>query len=328
MKKVIASLGALTLSLSAAAQDYSSSFNALRLPADAHVAALGGYNVSMVGESPTAGWTNPALYANAAPHAVSLDFMTYMGGSQWMGAGYAKAFGQRHTLGVGVHLMNYGSMDETDETGSVTGTFRAKDFILGGGYSYLLSDKWSGGANLKLIFSNIASYSSIAMAVDLGINYYDEERDLSLSAALANIGTQLKAYDEGLRTHLPFRMDVGVTKGLDHIPVRIHVTATDITRWNARYFTEPDGKDEKVSLTKKVLNHVVLGLDVLPTDNVYLALGYNFRRAYELKASGSSHWAGISAGAGLQTKRFDLSLSYAKYHQAGNSFMAGATFKI
>lgn len=83
-----------------------------------------------------------------------------------------------------------------------------------------------------------------------------------------------------------------------------------------------------MSLGKKALNHLVLGLDVLPTNNLYISLGYNFRRAYELKAAGSSHWAGISAGVGLNVKRFNFGVSYAKYHQAGNSFMANVGYRI
>lgn len=318
----------LLLPLAAGAQEYSSSFNALRLPADGHVAALGGVNVSLVDESPALGWANPALYANASSRTLALNFMTYMSGSTWMGAHYAHSLGERHTIAVGARYMNYGSMDETDQTGNVLGTFRPKDFILGGGYSYLLSDKWSGGANLKFIFSNIADYSSIAAAVDLGLNYFDEETDLSASATLQNIGTQLKAYDNGLRTHLPFRLDVGVSKGMAHLPARFHVTLTDLTRWNTKYYTEPDGEDKKISLSRKALNHIVLGLDILPTDYLYLSVGYNFRRAYELKAAGTSHWAGLSGGAGIHVKKFAFTLSYAQYHQAGGSLMFDASYKF
>ena len=146
------------------------------------------------------------------------------------------------------------------------------------------------------------------------------------------MGTQLKAYDDGIHTHLPFTLALGFSKGLEHLPIRFHVTLTDVTRWKSSYYVLPDEKDkeksDKVSLGKKALNHLVLGLDVLPTNNFYISLGYNFRRAYELKAAGSSHWAGISAGVGLNVKRFNFGVSYAKYHQAGNSFMANVGYRI
>ncbi|WP_417148806.1 type IX secretion system protein PorQ [Prevotellamassilia timonensis] len=326
----IFSLLLAVLPATALAQEYASAFNTLRLPASSHAAALGGQNVTLIEDEPTAGWYNPALYANVSDLSAGLDFMTYAAGSTWMGAHFVKAFGERHTMAVGVQYMNYGKMDETDEAGNTLGQFSAKDIVIGAGYSYLLSDRWTGGANLKMMVSNLADYTALAAAVDVGVNYYDDEKDLSVSASLQNIGTQLKAYHDGQRTHLPFTLALGFSKGMAHLPVRFHVTMTDVTRWKSSYYVLPENKDkdksDKVGFGKKALNHFVLGLDILPTDYLYLSVGYNFRRAYELKASGSSHLAGLSAGAGVNVKHFKFGVSYAKYHQASNSIMANVGY--
>lgn len=326
----IFSLLLAVLPATALAQEYASAFNTLRLPASSHAAALGGQNVTLIEDEPTAGWYNPALYANVSDLSAGLDFMTYAAGSTWMGAHFVKAFGERHTMAVGAQYMNYGKMDETDEAGNTLGQFSAKDIVIGAGYSYLLSDRWTGGANLKMMVSNLADYTAMAAAVDVGVNYYDDENDLSVSASLQNIGTQLKAYHDGQRTHLPFTLALGFSKGMAHLPVRFHVTMTDVTRWKSSYYVLPENKDkdksDKVGFGKKALNHFVLGLDILPTDYLYLSVGYNFRRAYELKASGSSHLAGLSAGAGVNVKHFKFGVSYAKYHQASNSIMANVGY--
>lgn len=326
----IFSLLLAVLPATALAQEYASAFNTLRLPASSHAAALGGQNVTLIEDEPTAGWYNPALYANVSDSSAGLDFMTYAAGSTWMGAHFVKAFGERHTMAVGAQYMNYGKMDETDEAGNTLGQFSAKDIVIGAGYSYLLSDRWTGGANLKMMVSNLADYTALAAAVDVGVNYYDDENDLSVSASLQNIGTQLKAYHDGQRTHLPFTLALGFSKGMAHLPVRFHVTMTDVTRWKSSYYVLPENKDkdksDKVGFGKKALNHFVLGLDILPTDYLYMSVGYNFRRAYELKASGSSHLAGLSAGAGVNVKHFKFGVSYAKYHQASNSIMANVGY--
>lgn len=326
----IFSLLLAVLPATALAQEYASAFNTLRLPASSHAAALGGQNVTLIEDEPTAGWYTPALYANVSDLSAGLDFMTYAAGSTWMGAHFVKAFGERHTMAVGVQYMNYGKMDETDEAGNTMGQFSAKDIVIGAGYSYLLSDRWTGGANLKMMVSNLADYTALAAAIDVGVNYYDDENDLSVSASLQNIGTQLKAYHDGQRTHLPFTLALGFSKGMAHLPVRFHVTMTDVTRWKSSYYVLPENKDkdksDKVGFGKKALNHFVLGLDILPTDYLYLSVGYNFRRAYELKASGSSHLAGLSAGAGVNVKHFKFGVSYAKYHQASNSIMANVGY--
>lgn len=326
----IFSLLLAVLPATALAQEYASAFNTLRLPASSHAAALGGQNVTLIEDEPTAGWYNPALYANVSDLSAGLDFMTYAAGSTWMGAHFVKAFGERHTMAVGVQYMNYGKMDETDEAGNTLGQFSAKDIVIGAGYSYLLSNRWTGGANLKMMVSNLADYTALAAAIDVGVNYYDDENDLSVSASLQNIGTQLKAYHDGQRTHLPFTLALGFSKGMAHLPVRFHVTMTDVTRWKSSYYVLPENKDkdksDKVGFGKIALNHFVLGLDILPTDYLYLSVGYNFRRAYELKASGSSHLAGLSAGAGVNVKHFKFGVSYAKYHQASNSIMANVGY--
>lgn len=326
----IFSLLLAVLPATALAQEYASAFNTLRLPASSHAAALGGQNVTLIEDEPTAGWYNPALYANVSDFSAGLDFMTYAAGSTWMGAHFVKAFGERHTMAVGAQYMNYGKMDETDEAGNTLGQFSAKDIVIGAGYSYLLSERWTGGANLKMMVSNLADYTALAAAIDVGVNYYDDENDLSVSASLQNIGTQLKAYHDGQRTHLPFTLALGFSKGMAHLPVRFHVTMTDVTRWKSSYYVLPENKDkdksDKVGFGKKALNHFVLGLDILPTDYLYLSVGYNFRRAYELKASGSSHLAGLSAGAGVNVKHFKFGVSYAKYHQASNSIMANVGY--
>ena len=325
-------IGIALMPLTAIAQEYSSAFNVLKLPASSHVAALGGQNVTLIEDVPMAGWSNPALYANVSDKSLSLDFMTYAASSQWMGAHFTKAFGERHTMAVGAQYMNYGAMDETDESGNVIGTIKAKDFVLGVGYSYLFSDRWTGGANAKYLVSNLAGYSAMALSVDLGLNYFDEDNDLSVSAALQNVGMQVKTYDDGIHTHLPFTLAVGFSKGMAHLPVRFHVTMTDVTRWKSSYYVLPEEKDEqksdKVSFGKRALNHFIVGIDIQPSNTFYLSLGYNFRRANELKASGSSHWAGLSAGGGINVKRFQLGISYAKYHQAGNSIMASVGYKL
>lgn len=326
----IFSLLLAVLPATALAQEYASAFNTLRLPASSHAAALGGQNVTLIEDEPTAGWYNPALYANVSDLSASLNFMTYAASSTWMGAHFVKAFGERHTMAVGAQYMNYGKMDETDEAGNTLGQFSAKDIVIGAGYSYLLSDRWTGGANLKMMVSNLADYTALAAAIDVGVNYYDDENDLSVSASLQNIGTQLKAYHDGQRTHLPFTLALGFSKGMAHLPVRFHVTMTDVTRWKSSYYVLPENKDkdksDKVGFGKIALNHFVLGLDILPTDYLYLSVGYNFRRAYELKASGSSHLAGLSAGAGVNVKHFKFGVSYAKYHQASNSIMANVGY--
>jgi len=311
--------------LLARAQESGSSFAVLKLPTHSHVAALGGENISLVEDAPAAGWSNPALYSNVSDRSLGLGFMTYAGGSKLMGAQFVKAFGERHTGAVTLQYMDFGSMDETDAAGNVVGSFSAKDMVVGASYSYLLSERWTGGATLKTVYSKYAEYSSVALAVDLGLNYYDAETDLSLSATMQHLGVQLKHFD-GYAEKLPFGMQLGLTKGLNHLPVRLSVTMTDLTRWKSGFYYS--GDEEKISFGKLLINHFVVGLDVEPADFLYLSAGYNFRRASELKAAGSGHGAGLSFGGGVRLSRFQAGISYAKYHVAASSLMFNASYSL
>lgn len=327
MKKLLSIIAALLLTLPSWAQEGSSSYNVLKLPASSHAAALGGDNISNIEDTPAAGWSNPALLATVTDKSVGLDFMTYNSGSLYTGAQFVKAFGERHTAAAMVQLLSYGSMDETDERGAVLGTFNPKDMVVGLGYSYLLSARMAGGATLKMTSQNYAGYTSFAMSVDLGLNYFDAETDLSVSATMKNVGAQLKSFYADQRAHLPFVMQLGVTKGLEHIPVRLNLTLTDLTRWKSSYYYLP-ADEESMGFGRKLLNHIIVGVDVLPTEYLYLAAGYNVRRAYELKSAGSSKLAGLTFGGGLQLKKFKFGISYAKYHVGNASFMANIAYSI
>lgn len=325
MKRILIILVSLLSSLPSWAQEGSFSQTVLRLPASSHVAALGGENISLTEDTPWAAMSNPALLSGVSNLSLGLNFMTYAGGSTYAGAEFVKAFGERHTGAAFAQMLSYGEMSETDASGHELGSFSPKDIVFGVGYSYLLSDRWAGGANLKGIYSKYADFTAFALAVDLGINYLDEENDLSISATMMNIGAPLKTFDD--RTErLPYNLQVGFSKGMAHLPVRFSVTLTDLTRWRTKDYFHP--ADEKLSFGKKALNHFVVGLDVEPTDYLYVGVGYNFRRAYELKAAGSSHWAGITAGAGLRLSRFKLGLSYAKYHLSCSSLMCNAGYSF
>ena len=307
-------------------QGIASSFSVLRLPASTHVAALGGENISLAADdAPATGLSNPALYAGAEPRTLGLQFMTMPDGGSHFGAQYVHAFGDRHTAALTASCLNYGTMDETDLQGIKSGTFSPKDISMGVGYSYLLSDRFSGGANLKFVSSSYGQYNSIALAVDLGLNYYDPDNDMSLSAALLNIGRQVKTFEDGERQHLPFNAIVGGTIGLSHAPIRISVTLSDLTRWKAKdYYTA--GK--KLSFGRLAANHVTVGVDVLLSEAITVSAGYNARRAYELKQAGASHWAGLSGGINLALRRIKLGVSYSQYALSAGSLNVNAAYSF
>lgn len=306
------------------AQEGSSIFNFLNLPTSAHTTALGGKNISLVEDDISLAAQNPALLGSVSDMSVGLGFMTYMQGVKTGNASYAQIAGERGTWGVNAQFVGYGSMKETTYSGEVIGEFSPLDFCISGQYSYALTDRLMGGASGKFIYSHYGEFSSIALAVDLGVNYFVEDKDFSLSAVARNIGGQVKRFGDN-RERLPFDMEIGFTKGLGHAPVRISVTMVDLTRWKDTDYYNPEGN---ISGGRKFTNHFIVGADILPTSNIYISGGYNFRRAYEMKAAGASHAAGLSFGAGLSLSRIKVGLAYAKYHVSAPTFSVNLAYNF
>lgn len=291
-------------------QESTSVFNFLSLPYSAHVTGLGGHNISLIEADITLVNQNPSLLSSVSNRTAGFNFLTFMKGSKAGSVAYAQTTGERGTWGVSAQFVGYGSINETLPTGEIIGEMHAQDICVNGTYAYLLGDRWSGGATGKVIYSHYGEFSSCALAVDLGVNYFLEERGFSLSAAARNIGGQVKAFGNH-HERLPFDLEAGFTKELGHAPISISVTLVDLTRWSQDDYYSVSGK---VSKGRILTNHFNVGVDIKPARFLYLAAAYNFRRAYEMKAAGSSHAAGLSFGAGVYLKKFSAGIGYAKYH--------------
>lgn len=288
------------------AQDGKTGYQFLNIPVSTHSAALGGANISIVEDDASMMWTNAAMLTNVTDNSLVLGYNSYIHSSNVFSAGYVKAIGERGTWALSAQMLDYGKMDETDENGNVLGTFSAKDLNFQTSYSYLLSDRWSGAITAKVIMSNYAEYSSTAIGADLALNYFDEEKGFSFSAVGRNLGGQIKSlYDDGNKESLPFNLAFGLSKDFANAPLRVSLTLDDMTQWN----------------NVKFMEHLVLGMDILPSNSTWIALGYNFRRANEMEVQKSSHWAGFSIGAGLNVKKFKVGVAYGKYHVAASSIL-------
>lgn len=300
------------------AQNDFSAFQFINLPASSHAAALGGENISIIEDDLTLSLHNPALLSCVANNTLSLYYMHYMSGINMTGATFAHVVGERSTWAVAAQYIDYGSLIETTEENISTGTFSAKDIAVSGIYTYNLSDYWSGGVRTNLIYSHYASYTSVAVGVDLGLNYYDHESGFSASVVTRNLGGQLKSFDEH-NEKLPINLQIGFSKTLSHAPFRLSLTLHDMTHWSNMSM-----QTDKWS--QKLLNHLAIGVDFIPTSNFYIATGYNFRRGNEMEIAGSSHWAGFTAGTGIRIKRLKAGFTYAKYHVSASSLLFNLSY--
>ncbi|MBP7856700.1 MAG: type IX secretion system protein PorQ [Prevotella sp.] len=315
MKKSVFALLMLLFPVALMAQEESrTEYNFLRLPVSAHAAALGGDNITLIEDDEALIFHNPALLSSVNDKTININYMNYMSGANTASAAFNRIVRERASWAVSAQYIDYGTMKQTDENNIQTGEFSARDISIAGYFSYLLTDRLSGGISAKLITSYIGDYNSLGFGVDLGVNYYDPDREWSLSFVLKNLGGQLKAYDETFE-RMPFDIQAGVSKRFGSSPLRLSATLVDLNH-----------------LDYKFLNHIVVGADLLLTESLWIGGGYNFRRADEMKIQSSdgksSHGAGLSLGAGLNLERFKLNVAYGKYHVSSSSIVLNVGFSL
>ena len=316
MKKVIFCLFFMLISVLTWAQDSQTGYNFLRLPVSAHAAALGSDNISIIEDDPSLMFHNPALLSSVSDKSLNLNYMNYMEGANAASASFSKIVKEKATIGVMAQFLDYGKMKEVDEHNVQTGEFSAKDIAIAGALSYQLGTNIVGGITARLITSYIGDYNAFAMGVDLGVNYYDPEKEWSVSATVKNLGGELDAFEEEYNK-LPLDLQIGASKRLIGSPLRLSATLVDMNHLN-----------------KKFIHHLVAGADIILSPQIYLAVGYNFRRASEMEIvsndeeRGSSHGAGLSLGGGIQLDRFKLNIAYGKYHVSSHSLLISASFVL
>lgn len=314
MKKFVLTLISTLLTCIVWAQESQTEYNFLRLPVSAHAAALGGDNITIIEDDPTLMFSNPALASSVSDKTIGLSYMNYMSGANYMGASYTKALGEKATIAGGVQYMNYGKMKEYDQNNTQIGTFNASEIAIEGIFSYELAHNLVGGITAKFINSYIGNYSSMAVGVDLGLNWFEPDYQWSVSMVAKNLGGQIKAYEENYGK-MPMDVQVGVSKTFAALPVRLSATLVDLTHYDYRF-----------------INHLNLGADILLSDNIWVGGGYNFRRADEMtigsNEDSSAHGAGFSVGGGINLERFKLNLAYGKYHAASSSVLVNLAYSF
>ena len=302
----ISSLNAAALN----AQTGGESFAFMRYPASARVMALGGYNVALVEPDASLAFQNPGLLGPESDGNLSLGYMSFFGSIHTGSAIFAKAMGENGAWGAGANFTSYGSFRQTGPDNSDQGEFSAGDVAVSLMYARSLSDRWRGGIAFKVLYSSIESYSSIGLAADAGLSYYDGEREQSFGVAIGNAGAQVKSYAE-TRYRLPFDVRAGFTKRVAHAPFRISLTAMYLTRWNIRF-----------------IDHFVAGVDFIPSDNLWIGLGYNPNVAREMRIETGNTFGGFSAGAGIRIQTFNVGVGVAGYHPSAMSMMINVAAQL
>ncbi|WP_298221673.1 type IX secretion system protein PorQ [Flavobacterium sp.] len=309
----------------------------LNLVTSPRQSALGGKTLTIYDQDVNQGHFNPATINPEMDNHMSLNYGSYFGEVTYGTAAYAYTY-DRHlqTLHAGINYVNYGKFDGYDENGTPTSTFTGSDIALSVGYSYNIPNTdFHVGANAKLINSALESYNSFGGAIDLGMIYIDDVNAINYAFVIRNIGTQFTTYS-GTQEKLPMEIMAGISQQIQNVPIRWHLTLENLQQWNvsfsnpARAQNSIDGSStpEKTSFFNNALRHVIFGAELFPDRGFNLRLGYNFRRAEELRLLEQRNFSGISLGFGLKMGRLKFDYSYSRYTLAANTSLFGLTINF
>ena len=314
------------------AQEGSTAYNFLNTTSSARIYGLGSVNITTIDGYLGSTDQNPGLLGGEMDNQLMVNYMRYLGDSNFAGIRYARAAGEYGAWAFGIQYYGYGAIKGADENGILTGEFSPKDIAFSGTYSHDISGRLRGGATLKMIYSGYEEYSAFAIATDLGLNYYDEERDLSLSVVVANLGGQVKRFNERY-DRLPVDLRIGWSQRFGASPLRFSITAWNLTKWHLPYYDPGDGTTQaepevKDSFGSNLFRHLIFGADFTPSDKFYISLGYNYKVRTDMSTYSRSLLSGFTLGAGLNVNKFGLSFAFAQPHTGATTFMLNLRLDI
>lgn len=295
-------------------------FNFLKLPATPQLSGLGGINVSNISNDIGLSFNNPAMLRPSMHGQLTTVFNSMYAGISNYQLMYGHTDQKYQTnFSVGIHYLDYGSIVQTDASGNVLGTFRPGDYVTQVSASRKYLEKWHYGATFKFIHSNYGFYRSSAVAMDIGVVYYDSSRLLQFSMVMKNMGIQVKKYEGSAGDDLPFDLQVGMTKRLENAPVQFSITAHHLHQFDIRYndtsFNNDNGFSGKGKFTgEKILRHFVAAAQFYIGDKLEITTAYNHLRRSELNIYNSTNGLnGFSLGVGALFKKIQLRYARAYY---------------
>jgi len=302
-------------------------FNFLRLSNTPQLTALGGENISNQSQDIGMAYHNPALLRESMHAQASFVFNSiYSGVNSYHVQGAYRAEKLKTNFAVGILYFDYGSLDQTDASGNVFGSFSPRDYVVQATMSRTYLNRWIYGASLKYIGSQYGAYNSSGLAADLGLSYLDTAIGLQASFVIKNIGTQLTTYTGSGKGELPFDLQLGVSKRLRNAPLQFSINVNRLHRFDVTYNDTVYNNENGIETSGKALSfdnifrHLVFGVQGYITDKIELSVGYNYLRRKELNVGSTGNGVnGFSGGIGVLFKKIQIRYARA-YYQANRSY--------
>jgi hypothetical protein len=138
-------------------------------------------------------------------------------------SGYKK-IGDFQAVGLSLRYFSLGDIEFTDENGGPLGQGKPNEFEVSGAYTRKLTDRFSAGIGAKFIYSNLATgqvvqgaqiHAATAGAADISMTYKapitvnKKKSELTIGAAISNLGNKVSYTKSVNRDFLPTNLGIG-----------------------------------------------------------------------------------------------------------------------
>jgi len=287
MKRIMLRAGFLAIGCCSCLLAGGSGFPFMRMETGARPAAMAGA-FTAVPADPYGLNCNPASLNGIEDRLASITYTDYFMDLQMGWLGYCHPVRKIGNISASVHYLNYGELERTDILGENLGSFSASDIMLTVGLARLFREKWAYGLTFKLARSQLAEFSSEAVACDAGLILDVPSQLMHVGLAVRNLGSSLSKFDQ-VWEKLPLTYRAGLSKQLAHLPLVFNI---DLIRYH---------HDEARTLAGF---YWASGGEFTLSEHVKFRFGYHSKGSDQRLTEGSDRFSGASVGFSIRIRGY------------------------
>ena len=296
--------------------------------ASARIAALGGNMLAIDDNDISIAVMNPSLISSEMNNTITMNYTDFYSDIKSGFAAYSHTYDKAGSFVMGMQFVNYGNFIATNDNGDQLGSFGAGEYAASLGWGRRLDSTFSIGANLKFVYSSFDIYNSYGIVADVATTYHSGNHT-NISLLVRGIGRELKSYESGYEKTIPMEIQLGISRKLEHLPLRYNILLHDLQRWNLRYDDpsktnadpltgEPVKQDKFMNILDEGLRHIIFGVELMPVNHFVLRMGYNPQLRKEMKLDTKASTVGFSWGFGIRIKKISIDYARSTWHLNGS----------
>lgn len=314
-------------------------FRFLDITVPSRAVALGGSTLGFYGDDVNLIYSNPASVSPYIHNQLSVTYNNYIADMNFGNVVYAYGLKDKSVITGGLQYFNYGKFQGYNEYDEPTNKFYANDLSFNLSYTKPFADtSFSYGITLKTLYSYYIHNYALGNAIDFGINYHKKYFTASLVAT--NIGKVWKPYNKNYPLTLPQSVNAAVSYKLPKAPFRLQLVYNNLLNWHLDYVSplfdiqnntltgEGIKINDKKSFGFILIKHLIISNEIILSKNFFLRVGYNFRRAQEMRLPDARPANGLSFGFEIKVSKFRIAYSYSKMAVGGNNHTFGLMLKL